>query len=180
MAPAGTDVHASALERHVVRCHCRIKATPTSETPEFLRLLTAGSPASSRERGKKSSVLLCGFTRYTGEHRRPWKPTEACCMCTSTHSPKPARSHLVCVTRPARSFWGLGIGNRGVLGIWAAPVAPGPPLDRPDPPHASSCTTNQPRRPILRPYRDDLRSALSSLGLGGTGDCQRGPDTGCS
>ena len=34
-------------------------------------------------------------------------------------------------------------------------IDPGTPLDRPGAPRTSICTKNQPRRPILRPFRDN-------------------------
>jgi len=42
------------------------------------------------------------------------------------------------------------------FGGLGGPGPPGPPLDRPGPPRTSICTKNQPRKPILRPFRDDL------------------------
>ena len=41
-------------------------------------------------------------------------------------------------------------------------IDPGTPLDRPGPPRTSICTENQPRRPILKPFRDDFRSVKKS------------------
>ena len=59
-------------------------------------------------------------------------------------------------------------------------IDPGPPLDRPDAPRTSSCTKNQPRRPILRQFRgnsgvwgggwggvDRLRGRSERVGIGG-------------
>jgi len=59
------------------------------------------------------------------------------------------------------------------FGGLGGPGAPGTPLDRPGPPRTSIRTKNQPRRPILRPCRDDFRSVKKSYirwraaGLGG-------------
>jgi len=48
------------------------------------------------------------------------------------------------------NFRGPEIVDFGGLG---GPGATGTPLDRPGPPRTSICTKNQPRRPILRPFR---------------------------
>ena len=47
-------------------------------------------------------------------------------------------------------------------------IDPGIPLDRPGPPRTSICTQNQPRRPILRPFRGDPRSGSQKSSRGST------------
>ena len=52
----------------------------------------------------------------------------------------------------------FGFPGGPVLLGFSREIDPETPLDRPGAPRTSICTKNQPRRPILMPFRDDFRS----------------------
>ena len=52
------------------------------------------------------------------------------------------------------------------------PGRPGTPLDRRSPPRTSICTKNQPRRPILSPFRDHFIFFSLHMGVAPTGGAQ--------
>ena len=62
------------------------------------------------------------------------------------------------------------------FGGLGGPGRPGTPLDRPGPPRTSTCTKNQPRRPLLRQFRwvfniwfFDRQEIVDFVDLGGPG-----------
>ena len=89
-------------------------------------------------------------------------------------SRKPLRNGIPAARRPGNeSGWPKGKFCRRLPEGWFSrggfsdlmenrSFSPGTPFDRPGPPRTSICTKNQPRKPILRPFRDDFRSVKKS------------------
>ena len=106
--------------------------------------------------------------------------------CPAAASPPPRRRGLYATREVLFGGCQRGDSSRGGFWVWltigrfrslGGPGVPGTPLDRPGPPRTSTCTKNQPRKPILRPFRGGLAGGgfwiwlkiVRFRGLGGPG-----------
>ena len=93
----------------------------------------------------------------SGSGRGPASPRECPLRGRLTRKAKPCKPPNIGFAMGTSQKGGAKIKIFGPVFLGFRPeIDPGTPLDRPGTPRTSICTKNQPRRPILRPFRKKI------------------------